>query len=495
MKEHHTLASPSNFLKSQKDRPVAKLLIVDDEPSICWGFRRLGEQLCHDVFTAPSAEQGLTLARQHRPDAIVLDVRLPGMDGLTAVEQFREVLGSVPIVVMTAHGDLRTAVQAVRQGVSEYLIKPFDAQRAQQVLERALAAPCPHTPSHVTAVDGFVGQTPAMQEAFHQIALASHSDACVLLQGESGTGKELAARAIHKHSRRAGHPFVVINVAALSPALAESELFGHVRGAFTGAAQPRTGLLKQADGGTLFLDEVADIPIAIQVKLLRALEQGEVTPVGANEPEKTDFRIISATHQDLLTRVQEGLFRHDLYFRLAAFRILLPPLRERRADIVALCDYFLAQLACSQGVARQLSETAQQELVRRPWHGNVRELRNAIEHAAIVSHGGLIQPEHLPRSAPAGVVPDHAGSADVESQIQALLAQWTQTQLQQGSLPTALYEQLLALVEPPVLRTVVESQAGQLVASARILGLHRTTLRKKLDQQGSIDDGNGGGDA
>lgn len=463
---------------------MATLLVVDDEPSICWGFRRLGEQLGHRVVTASSAEQGLALARREQPDAVVLDVRLPGMDGLTAMEQFRQALGNVPIVVMTAYGDLTTAVQAVKQGVFEYLVKPFDAQRVQQVLQRALATPLPPMAAPDVPVDGFIGQTPAMQEAFHQIALASHSDACVLLQGESGTGKELAARAIHQHSRRSGQPLVIINVAALSPSLAESELFGHARGAFTGAQQSRVGLLQQADGGTLFLDEVADIPLGIQVKLLRALEQGEVTPVGANQPVKTNFRVISASHQDLLARVEDGTFRHDLYFRLAAFRILLPPLRERRADIVPLGNYFLKVIAQIQNSSWQLSEQSQQELLARPWHGNVRELRNAMEHAAVVARGGVILPEHLPPSAPSAVARSRGGTGSLESEIQTLLAQWTQEQLQRGNPHQSLYEQLLALVEPPVLHAVVHSQAGQLVASARLLGLHRTTLRRKLDRLG-----------
>jgi two-component system nitrogen regulation response regulator GlnG len=350
------------------------------------------------------------------------------------------------------------------------------------VLQRALAAPQPSVPASVTAVDGFVGRTPQMQEAFNRIALAAAADACVLLQGESGTGKELAARAIHRHSSRASGPLVIINVASLSETLAESELFGHVRGAFTGADQPREGLLVRADGGTLFLDEIADIPVPVQIKLLRAFEQREVIPVGANEPRRADFRIISATHQSLLQRVQEGQFRHDLYFRIASFCINLPPLRDRREDIVPLCIHFLSELPGSQGALCRLSREAELELTRRPWHGNVRELRNAMQHAAILARGSLIMPEHLPPSAPASVVPGQDRGTSLDAQIQSLLAEWAAARLATGDHGDQLYEQLLALVEPPVLKTVVESQAGQLVSSARLLGLHRTTLRKKLDQ-------------
>ncbi len=458
------------------------LLVVDDEQSICWGLQRIGQQLGCQVLTASSAEQALPLAAQQRPDAIILDVRLPGMDGLTAIEHFREHLGSVPIIVITAYGDLRTAVQAVRHGAFEYIVKPFDAGKIQQVLKRALAAPKLATTAGISAVDGFVGETPTMQEAFNQIALAAAADASVLLQGESGTGKELAARAIHKHSYRSEKPFVVINVAALSESLAESELFGHVRGAFTGAEQPRRGLLAHAAGGTLFLDEIADIPMPIQIKLLRALEQREVTPVGANEPISTDFRIISATHQDLLPRVREGSFRHDLYFRIATFCITLPPLRQRLDDIIPLCDYFLDELAKSTTSRCLLSDAAQQELQRRPWHGNVRELRNAIEHAAIRARGSTIMPEHLPPSAPLNVMPIQNQTVDLRTHIQSLLTRWTLQKLGDGNPSEQLHDALLELVEPPVLRAVVNHQAGQLAPAARILGLHRTTLRKKIDQ-------------
>lgn len=461
------------------------LLVVDDEQSICWGLSQLGQQLGCEVLTAASAEQAFELVAQQHPDAIVLDVRLPGIDGLSAIDRFRELAGEVPIVVITAYGDLQKAVQAVRQGAFEYVVKPFDAQRILQVLRRALTAPHRSSSCHVTAVDGFVGETPAMQEAFNQIALATASDAHVLLQGESGTGKELAARAIHRHSARADKPLVVINVASLSETLAESELFGHVRGAFTGAVQPRTGLLARANGGTLFLDEVADIPLPIQIKLLRALEQRDITPVGANEPLKSDFRIISATHQDLMSHVQAGKFRHDLYFRIAAFSISLPPLRERVDDIAPLSHYFLDELSRSLGSRCRLSQEAESELRRRPWHGNVRELRNAIEHAAILARGGTIMPEHLPPSAPSSVVPNHLESGDVSDKIERLLQQWTEQKLAAGEEAGQLYDQLLALVEPPVLNAVVASQAGQLVASARILGLHRTTLKKKIEQHDS----------
>ncbi len=463
---------------------MARLLVIDDEQSICWGIRRLGEKMGHEVLTASSAEQGLKCVQAAAVDVIVLDIRLPGMDGLSAIEHLREHAGAIPIIVMTAYGDLHAAVQAVRKGAFEYIVKPFDIDRMRQALTRALegarqvAAPTPP----VTAVEGFVGCTPVMQQAFNQIALAAGSDASVLLQGESGTGKELAARAIHTYSARSHMPFVVVNVASLSSTLAESELFGHVKGAFTGADQSRDGLLVRAHRGTLFLDEIADIPVPTQVKLLRALEHGEVTPVGADSPVRADFRVISATHQDLLTLVQQGTFRHDLYFRISAFRITLPPLRERRDDIVPLSEYFL-EVVCRDHPQRcRLSEAACRELESRTWYGNVRELRNAIEHAVIVARGGTIGPEHLPPASATALAPSSGRPDDTAEQLAALLRVWTTDRLADPGLAGDLYDQLLALVEPPVIREVLERHSGQCAAAARILGVHRTTLRKKLDQ-------------
>jgi two-component system nitrogen regulation response regulator GlnG len=327
-----------------------------------------------------------------------------------------------------------------------------------------------------------VGASPAMQEVFKRIALVAPSDACVHLRGESGAGKELVARAIHRYSRRADGPFVAVNVASLNPSLAESELFGHVRGAFTGADQPRKGLLEQADGGTIFLDEVADIPLATQVKLLRTLEHGEVLPVGAQQPVQSDFRIISATHQRLSQRVAEGAFRHDLYFRLVTFEIELPPLRQRRSDIGVLAQHFADILAAKNGwPGGPISAEVRSVLESRPWYGNVRELRNAIEHALVLARGGAIAPEHLPPPTPPSITTDSIR----EETIAKMVRQWTELQLAGAEQQAAdLYERLLAIVEPPLLETVLRHHGGQRVAAAQQLGLHRATLRKKMQQFG-----------
>lgn len=462
---------------------MAHLLIVDDEQSICWGLTRLGKEMGHSVATAASAEEGLRAAARETPDAIVLDVRLPGMDGLTALVRFREQLGPVPVILITAYGELQTAVEAVRRGAFDYLVKPFDLQVAERAIGRALessrTSPA-SSPPPAEMTQEIVGVSTAMQEVFKQVALVAHSDACVHLLGESGTGKELIARAIHRYSRRSSGPFVPVHLASLSPSLAESELFGHARGAFTGADQPHKGLLERAHGGTVFLDEVADIPIALQVKLLRVLEYGEVLPVGADRPVNADFRIISATHQDLCRKVGEGAFRHDLYFRLATFKIEIPPLRERREDIQPLVDRFLDAFSSKSAAPRPLiSDQARTELQRRPWYGNVRELRNAIEHALVLARAGGIAVEHLPPPAP-----PTAGFASVEDDLAAWIRQWAERQLEEAPDTGDLHARFLKMVEPPLFAAVMQHSRGQCATAARRLGLHRTTLRKRMGELG-----------
>lgn len=470
---------------------MSHLLIIDDEQSICWGLSQLAAELGHRATTAVSAEQGLAAATKDRPDMIMLDVRLPGMDGLAAMQRFEKAAPGVPIVVMTAYGELSTAVAAVRNGAFDYLAKPFDLAVAQRAIESALrlGARPPDSATRPAAKDiagGIVGSSPPMQEIFKRIALVAPSDACVHVRGESGTGKELVARAIHRYSHRAAGPFVAVNMATLSPTLAESELFGHVRGAFTGAEQSRKGLLEQAGGGTIFLDEVADIPTALQVKLLRVLEFGEIVPVGGDAAVCSDFRLISATHQNLQQKVAEGTFRHDLYFRLITFEIEMPPLRERRDDIALLVEHFLDMLAgpgSHAGVAGRrpsVSSEAVAELRRRDWYGNVRELRNAIEHALILARGGIIAPEHLPPP----LLPAGLGRGDDEEALAMLIRSWAEAQLQAAPEVQDLYDRFLRTVEPPLLKTAMQHAGGQCLAASRRLGLHRTTLRKKLDELG-----------
>jgi two-component system nitrogen regulation response regulator GlnG len=459
---------------------VSRILIVDDESSISWGLSRLARGMGHMADVAASAEEGLELAAAAAPDVLILDVRLPGMDGLTAMEAFGRHLNGAPIIVITAFGDLATAVEAVRKGAFEYVVKPFDLAEIRAAIERALRVlPGGAKVASTETLDGMLGRSPAMQSVFKKIALAAYSDASVLLQGESGVGKELAAAAIHRHSGRKDGPMVAVNMAALSPALAEAELFGHVEGAFTGAVQNRTGLLLQANGGTLFLDEVADMPLPLQLKLLRVLDHGEVLPVGADAPLRSQFRVISATHQNLRKKVEAGEFRHDLFFRLCTFEIDLPPLRDRPEDISLLAHHFAGQFG-SESAA--LAEETIGELQHRPWYGNVRELRNAIEHALVLARRGIVMPEHLPPPLPNLWQTEGADSVLQADELAAALSRMARHLASDPALAGTVYDRFLQQVEPPLLSAVMDTCGKQFAPAARVLGLHRTTLKKKLTQ-------------
>ncbi len=402
---------------------MAHILIVDDEASICWAFRESLSDLGHEVDVAASAEEGLRIAEAAAIDVVVIDVRLPGIDGLTAMRGFRERLGPVPIIVITAFGNLPTAVRALEGGAFDYLVKPFDLDQATAIVGRALekrkvvdlaAERSPEEPGTL------IGSSPAMQELFKSIALVASTDVPVLITGESGTGKELVARAIHRHGPRKNGPFVPISLAALSPSLVERELFGHVKGSFTGALQDRSGLLELAKGGTVLLDEIGDVAPSLQVKLLRAIEHREVTPVGDARPRTTDIRVIAATNRPLDSLMTTGEFREDLFFRLSVFQIHVPPLRERRQDIPALAEHFMRQARRGGGAHAPLAADVLDDLSARPWTGNVRELRNVIEHAAIVARGQPIRPAHLPASK----VSRGADPPSIPGEIQGQLAAW-----------------------------------------------------------------------
>jgi two-component system nitrogen regulation response regulator GlnG len=461
---------------------MSKLLIVDDEQSICWGLSRLGRTMGHTVVTASSAEDALNAAARESFDVVILDVRLPGLSGLDAMARLRRHTGPVPIIVMTAHGDLTTAVEAVRQGAFEYLPKPFDLDQMRQVLTRALTPIVKIEPSSgVPRIEGLTGRSPVMQEVFKQLALAAASETSVLLQGETGTGKELAARSIHRFSSRAREPFVVANLAGLTATQADLELFGHASGPSSPPKMERAGLLRLAEAGTLFFDEVADLPLSTQAKLLRALDHHEVVPLGSLKAVPIRCRILTATNHDLLHDIQAGRFRHDLYFHLSTMSVTLPPLRERGEDLIELAHSFVSNFASPPSIAL-LPETLV-ELRKRPWYGNVRELRSAIERAAIAARGGTIAPEHLPPPIPANLV-QPARDATNEPTLAKLLRQWTEQRLRESPHTQTLYEELLQQVEPPVLQAILAARHNHLTSAAQTLGLHRHTLRKKLSQHG-----------
>jgi len=466
---------------------MKRILIIDDEQAVCWALQRALTRAGLQAEVAASAEEGLSLAAEQRPDAIILDVRLPGMDGLTALNQLRELRPGVPIIVVTAFGNLSTAVRAVEGGAFDYLAKPFDLEQALDAVDRALKQrePREQTPAEIpesaAGQDEIIGHSPAMQLVFKRIALVAQRDACVLITGESGTGKELVARAIHRHSQRRDRTFLPVHVAALNPGLVESELFGHVKGAFTGAAQSRPGLLALAQGGTVFLDELGDIPLSVQVKLLRVLEHNEILPVGGDRPDQLNIRILAATHQDLPHLVAENRFRHDLFFRLNVFQVHLPPLRERREDILLLAEHFLRRF---EPRALPLLEETAHLLTALPWLGNVRELRNALEHAAILARGGPLLPAHFPSFATGGSPVQKA------ERLAEMIRQWLVDRIQEcrPAPPANLYAELLRCVEPALMEEVMRRVQGNRWAAAQWLGLNRATVRKKLglyDRSGS----------
>ena len=463
---------------------MADWLIIDDEPTICWGLERMLQSLGHQTAIASTAEDGLRKADSRRFDGVLLDVRLPAMDGITAIAHLQQRLGPVPIVVITAFGDLNTAVEALRRGAFEYLVKPFDLKVAESVVNRVLppSARVADTALTQPTADSLIGRSSRMQEVFKQIAwppratprsrsVAKAAPARSWLLGRStaiagGPGRRLYG-APGQLERLAGRERAVRACA----------------GRVHGADESRRGLLEQADGGTVFLDEIADVPLAVQAKLLRVIEYGELLPVGGQKPVHVDFRVISATHCELDELVAAGSFRQDLLFRLNTFGMRLPALRERKDDIPLLVGHFVQLLAGANG-RQSITAALLDELQRRPWYGNVRELRNAIEHALMLARGGAVLAEHLPPPAARSTAP----APDLAASIRGSLQTWAQQQWQAGRQPDDIYQRLLELVEPPVLGVAIDQHRGQIAAAARSLGLHRITLRKKIEQYGRATD-------
>ena len=450
------------------------VLIIDDEEAIAWALRKACESQGYRAVAAASAEVGLAKAKTDRPAAIFLDIRLPGMDGLTALGKLRVSNPEAAILVMTAHGNLATAVKAVEGGAFDYLAKPFDLNVAIAAVERAVqrgSAPA-KVPSPAFGDDEIVGTSLSIQNVFKRIALVAPTGACVLITGESGTGKELVARAIHVNSPRRDKPFLPVHIAALNPNLVESELFGHVKGAFTGADRSRPGLLALADGGTAFLDELGDIPLGVQVKLLRVLERQEILPVGGIESQKVNVRIVSATNASLSEAVADGRFRADLFYRLNVYPIHLPALRDRPDDIPILAEHFLRK---SGDTSLSFSDDLLREIRLRPWPGNVRELKNALEHASIVARSGSIRPEHLPTPIAA------TGAEQSKHKLAGLVVEWVRQEIRAADGdPVDLHARLLAEIEPAILKEVLGQLDSNRLAAGKWLGLARATVRKMI---------------
>jgi two-component system nitrogen regulation response regulator GlnG len=461
----------------------ARILVADDEPAIRWLLERLLRQAGHAVTVVEDGQAALRAARAEPYDLAFVDIRMPGLDGLEALSRLRTETPDTGVIVMTAHGSVRAAVEAMQRGAYDYLAKPFDNDEVLLLVERALSAQALAREvvelrtgiQEVWEFGALVGKSPRMQEVYKTIGRIAGTDVTVLLQGESGTGKEVVARAVHHYSRRAGKPFVAVSCAAIPGTLLESELFGHERGAFTDAHQRRLGKFELASGGTVYLDEVGDLGPELQPKLLRVLQEREFERVGGGEPIRVDVRVIAATNRDLDGLIKEGRFREDLYYRLNVVTLTLPPLRERREDIPFLVDHFLAKYAGDLG-ERALAAEALDRLKAYVWPGNVRELENVIQHAMVMAQGGVILPEHLPVATGPVAPPPKEGT--LEQLIHEKLQECVRGL---GARESAnLYELVLGLVERPLLRAVLRETGGNQLRAAALLGINRNTLRKKL---------------
>jgi len=461
-------------------RPL-RVWLVDDDASIRWVLERAlkGGGMLTRAFE--SAEPALEALRTESPDVLLTDIRMPGLSGLELVRKLHGTRPQLPIIVMTAHADLDNAVSAYESGAFEYLPKPFDIDQVIDLVRRA-AQSTQRSASGVEA-DGrmpeLLGKAPAMQQVFRAIGRLSRSAVTVLITGESGTGKELVARALHEHSPRASKPFIALNTSAIPSELLESELFGHEKGAFTGADTLRRGRFEQADGGTLFLDEIGDMPTPLQTRLLRVLAEGEYYRVGGQMPIRVDVRVIAATHQNLEDRVARGLFREDLFHRLNVIRMELPPLRARREDVGDLLDHYLRIAATELGVeAKSLSPEAKSALEAYGWPGNVRELVNLCRRLTVLAPGTDIHLEDLPTEI-AGASLSRVGGDGWA----AALSRWAEMESLRSEAPPLL-DTALPEFERTLIRVALGHTGGHRQEAARLLGWGRNTLTRKLKELG-----------
>jgi two-component system nitrogen regulation response regulator GlnG len=468
---------------------MPSLLVVDDEPSILHFFRRAfpGPEVM--LTTAPTAAEGVEAAARERPDVVVLDIHLPDQPGLEAFRAIHRIDPKIPVIFITGHGTAATAIEAMRLGAYEYLLKPLELDHLCDTVARAfeisrlmrVPAVLPESGEAGEQTDALVGRCPAMQEVYKAIGRVAPQDVTVLITGESGTGKELVARAVYHYSARSTKPFLAINCAAIPEALLESELFGHEKGAFTGADRRRIGKFEQCHGGTLFLDEIGDMTPLTQAKVLRVLQGQEFERVGGNEPIQADVRLIAATHRDLEAMVTAGTFRGDLFYRLNVFTIALPPLRDRGEDLPLLAEHFVKRFGreLRKGVRGVAPETL--ELLRRyPWPGNIRELQSVIKQALLQATGPVLLPEFLPAAVRGWGKED--GGADSETFDFGGLTGFVQDQLRAGT--TSLYADCQALTDRHLLTLVLRHTGGNLSQAARALGITRTTLRTRLHALG-----------
>jgi nitrogen regulation protein NR(I) len=475
-----------------------KLLLIDDEVDVQYSFRRIFDSVEIELTTAASGEEGLKLIPKLKPDLVMMDIRMGGMNGLETLRRIRQVDAKLPVIMMTAYGTTQTAIEAMKLGAYDYLLKPFDVPKLKQIVFDALKAAkaMKQVVSYQPLLEsedydlGIVGRCEQMQNVFKLIGQLAASDATALVTGESGTGKELVARAIYNHSQRGNQPFLAINCAAIPESLLESELFGHEKGAFTGATTQRIGKFEQCNYGTIFLDEIGDMTLPTQTKILRVLQSGTFERVGGNQSIKVDVRIIAATNKPLEAAVTSKQFREDLFYRLNVVRIALPALRERREDIRLLVNYFLKKFAQHQNQApKSISREVLAALEDYHWPGNVRELENVIRRALVVAKTDAILPSDLP---PELISPKNGSPASASPLPLAVASSAAGGLVDVSALAQALFRharrdsklKIIPAVERElIIQALVETQGNQ-VQAAKLLGITRATLRKRVEKFG-----------
>jgi nitrogen regulation protein NR(I) len=466
---------------------MSTILIIDDDDQLRTSFERLLKEEGYSVDSAPSGELGLNWIKSKIPDLVILDMRLPGMNGLETFKCINEVEPKLPVVIMTAFGTTETAIEATKMRAFDYILKPFDIPEMLSIIGQALeAGRFMRSPIHMNAApdnasrEVIVGRSKPMQDVYKGIGRVSPTDATVLIRGESGTGKELAARAIYQHSLRADKPFLVINCVAIPENLLESELFGYEKGAFTGAFHRRVGKIEQASGGTVFLDEIGDMPSRIQAKILRLLQEKSIERLGGRDTIPVDVRIIAATNRNLEKALSEGHFREDLYYRLKVVTISLPPLRERSGDIPLLAEYFLARSASDLGMNNPgLTKEAISTLNDHSWPGNVREMGNTLQKALIFNRGAPVRPKDIAQAI-SGIEVD----ADKESETtEKALNKWIHAALTNEGTDN-LFESCVDRFSATLISEALNLTGGNRSRAAKLLGLSRPTLHSKIEKFG-----------